>query len=520
VDSLLLFNARVRTCDPRRPAAAWVLVQSGRVAGVGSGVPPATHGAAWDLAGRVLIPAFCDAHVHLAWLATALASCDLGACPGIDAALAALAAWRGPGRGRDAAWIVGHGLDESGWPEHRLPTRDELDGAVPHRPVLLQRVCGHVGVLNAAGLARVRPGPHTDVVSGRIAEDDLYALNDALRPGAGELATVLPQVAAELHAAGITAVHDVTSPEMLDALRDTAIDLRVSCALPWRYLEGPRSGPAPHDPASYFGAHGCGDLPVERGARLRVAGLKLFLDGSLGARTAFLRAPYADAPAQRGAALHDRGELAAIVRRADAAGLQLMVHAIGDAAIDLALDVLAPVVAAGNPHRHRLEHVEVTPPDLVERLAASRLHVCVQPNFAGRWSVPGGMNEQRLGAARLRHCNAYRSLHRAGIPLAFGSDCMPLGPLFGLRSAVQHPVPEERLDAAVALDLYTRSSTELLFAEEQLGRIAPGMAADMVVLSHDLNEAWESLRVEATFHAGRLVHGGPVRPVAGPSGAC
>jgi predicted amidohydrolase YtcJ len=237
-------------------------------------------------------------------------------------------------------------------------------------------------------------------------------------------------------------------------------------------------------------------------AGLRFLGIKIFTDGSLGAHTAFLRRPYADAPATRGTPLYARQELDGLARRVDAAGYQLMVHAIGDAGLDLALDALEPVLRGGNRLRHRIEHAEVTPPDLVARLAASGVRVCVQPNFARRWSQPGGMNEQRLGE-RLVHCNAYRSLHAAGIRLAFGSDTMPLGPTYGLAGAVAHPLAPERLDAGTALHLYTAAAAELVGAT---GRIAPGSPADLVVLEVGPAAAAGGFAVEATFVAGRQVH--------------
>jgi predicted amidohydrolase YtcJ len=137
------------------------------------------------------------------------------------------------------------------------------------------------------------------------------------------------------------------------------------------------------------------------------------------------------------------------------------------------------------------------------------VRACLQPNFAARWSVPGGMNEQRLGD-RIAHCNAYRSLLEAGVPVAFGSDCMPLGPLYGLSGAVRHPQREQRIAADAALDLYTRAAAELVFAEGIHGQIRPGMAADLAVLSGDpLTGNPSHLVVDATFVTGRRAFARP-----------
>src|SRR5678815_1885476 len=121
------------------------------------------------------------------WIATAILGCDLSACDSVDAVLQALATRPGPGRGRGSEWIVGYGFDESLWRDARLPRRAELDAVDSKRPILLQRVCGHVGVVNSVALARATVGPFTDVDTGRVAEDDLYAVNDLLRPSAGDL---------------------------------------------------------------------------------------------------------------------------------------------------------------------------------------------------------------------------------------------------------------------------------------------------------------------------------------------
>ena len=521
---VLVHGGPIHTLVPGEAQRSWVLVENGRVRATGDGdLPAAPDAARVDLGGRLLLPGFCDAHAHLTWIATSLLGCDLSACDGVRSVLEALGAYGGPGRGPEGEWVVGYGFDESTWSEARLPTRADLDALEAHRPVLLQRVCGHVGVLNGRALARVPDGPHTNRDTGRIAEDDLYAVNDLLRPRVEDIERILPQVVSTLHAHGITSVHDVTSPEMLAALRRAVaaegLEANVSCSIPARYLvpvirptvRGASTGARP-DPTRFFADDGFEDLPVDRGdVRLRVLGVKLFVDGSLGARTAYLRDPYADDPTTRGVPLYEPAELAALVRRVDAAGLQLMVHAIGDAALDLALDALEPVLSGGNPHRHRLEHVEVTPPDLVERLARSGVRACVQPNFAGRWSHPGGMNAQRLGD-RLQHCNAYRTLHSAGVPLAFGSDCMPLGPLFGLRSAVAHPLVQERLDAATAMGLYTAAGANITHADAATGRIAPGLQADLVVLEGGLPESagWEAASVVGVFVRGRQVSGNPL----------
>ena len=196
---------------------------------------------------------------------------------------------------------------------------------------------------------------------------------------------------------------------------------------------------------------------------------------------------------------------------------QLMVHAIGDAALTEVIEELQPLCAAGNVLQHRLEHLEVTPPDVLERLAASGAWACVQPNFARRWSQPGGMNEQRLGAARLQQCNVYHSMQAAGVPLAFGSDCMPLGPLYGLQAAVHHPLESQRLLPEQALRYYTATPAVMCFDEAGAGLLRHGQRADLTVLSGDPFIEKPSATVVATMTDGEWVWQDPAQaPISGP----
>jgi len=235
-DSVLFHGGMVLVCDAEARVANWVWVRDGRVVALGGGTPPEVDATRTHLEGRTLVPSFCDAHLHLSWLATALSGPDLSRCTSRDDLLHAIARWQAPGRGPGGIWIVGHGFDESDWADKRLPSRADLDAVQPARPVVAMRACGHVGVLNGAALHGFAPGPHTDLASGRLAEDDLYAINDRLRPTPHDLAAALPRIAMHLHAHGITAVHDVTSPEMLAALQGVraqdALPLRVTCSLP------------------------------------------------------------------------------------------------------------------------------------------------------------------------------------------------------------------------------------------------------------------------------------------------
>ncbi|MFB6223566.1 MAG: amidohydrolase family protein, partial [Haloarcula sp.] len=172
-------------------------------------------------------------------------------------------------------------------------------------------------------------------------------------------------------------------------------------------------------------------------------------------------------------------ELRELVEAVDDADFQFAAHAIGDAAIDALLTAVESVDAADE--RHRIEHAEVLTGDLVERLAASPLVVSAQPNFH-RWAEPGGLYDERLGERRER-TNRFRDLVDAGAQLVFGSDCMPLDPLYGIQQAVTAPEQGQRLTVTEALRTYTRGGAYAGFDEDRLGTVTSGMAADFVVLS-------------------------------------
>jgi hypothetical protein len=228
---------------------------------------------------------------------------------------------------------------------------------------------------------------------------------------------------------------------------------------------------------------------------LRDGGLKVFLDGSLGGHTALLRQPYADAPTH-GRANWKPAEVASWFRRAHEARVQIHAHAIGDAAIDLGLEAFGqlPASDATPPSdatqaaprgpaaalRHRFEHFEIVHDEQVTRTAALGIVASSQPNFVGTWSGPGGMYETRLGPRYLLN-NRFQTFRAAGLRLAFGSDGMPFGPLYGIQCAVQHPLPEQRLDAAQAVWHYTAEAAWSLHWDD-VGMLRPGSFADLLIL--------------------------------------
>jgi hypothetical protein len=201
--------------------------------------------------------------------------------------------------------------------------------------------------------------------------------------------------------------------------------------------------------------------------------------------------------------VHDREKLTTLVRRAREAGLQIAVHAIGDRAARLVVDAFES--AGVRPaERARIEHLEMADDADLKRAAAMGVVASVQPNFTGEWGQHGGMYETRLGWERARRLNRFRAYADAGLPLAFGSDDMPLGPLYGMASAVDAPEPEQRVSVEEALRAYTAGAAWAGFAEGEVGALAPGMLADLVALSRDPRAGLRDVRVDMTVVGGEI----------------
>ncbi|MFB6159924.1 MAG: amidohydrolase [Haloferacaceae archaeon] len=498
---LVLTDAAVHTlAEPDRTHEA-VAVRDGRIVRVGDAydldmlVGADTRRVALD--GRVVLPGFVDAHTHLPVVGRREVHADLGGATSREAALDAL---------RDRAaevdpdeWVLGYGYDESAWGETAYLTGNDLD-AVHEGPVAAFREDLHAVSVNAAALDRLDlPDEGVERADGTptgvLVEAAATAVREQLRPDRAEARRLVAAGQAVAHARGVTAVHDmVRGPAAPRAYRDLErageLTLRVQLYY-WRdHL----------DAVEEVGlATGAGD-------RVRFGGIKTFSDGSIGARTARLADPYADAPDERGEWVVDPDALGALVDRVDDLDLRPAVHAIGDDAVDAALDAFA---AADEPgaDRYRVEHAELADDAAVERMADLGVVASVQPNFL-KWAGEGGLYEARLGDRRTRS-NRLRDLLDAGVPLAFGSDCMPLDPLFGVHHAVNAPEPAQRLDVTEALRAYTRGAAYAGFDEDRMGTVEPGRLGDLVVLDDSPWGRPESIRdvdVAMTVVGGEVVY--------------
>jgi len=499
--ALVLRNATVITMWPERPRVEDVVIADGRFASVGEPDRRPAGAEVIDLNGRTLLPGFIDSHVHLVSLGLAARSADLTGTRSLAEALERVASHAG--RLPPGGVLRAPGFDESAWPERRALTRRDLDRAAPDRPVVAIRVCGHVVVVNTRALEAIRAAAGlsekalaaagADIETGACIRAAAQYARAVVEPDSAERLEALAEGCRLALACGITTVHDLSDDAAL------YVALRAAGRLPLRAYVADHASPGEALPEPLTGA--------TADDRLWAGPVKVFADGSFGAHTAALNEPYADRPDCVGDLYTAPDALAAIIGTAHRAGRQVACHAIGDRGVEVALDAFERVLrdSPRDDHRHRIEHGELAPQAALARMHALGLIASVQPNFAGRWGRAGGLYERRLGR-RAQATNPFATMARMGIPVAFGSDGMPLGPLYGIWSAVTHPVASERVTVAAALEFATTAGAFAAFAEDALGQIAPGRRADAVVLADDPTavtpDAIGDIPVEATLVGG------------------
>lgn len=480
---------RVLATPGAEPVRARVRVMSGRIARFEPLPGPAGSNEPF------ICPGFIDSHTHPFELGLQELLANLAGAGSVEEALARL--HDRLAAGRDAGTMLGFNLDPDRLAENRYPTRDELDTVAPDLPALVYRVDGHSAVANSAGLAMLAahgvelgPAASDGVLAGPAYEQASRRFKQRLGPDT--IAAAFGLAAGLAARQGVTTLaalvgNDDLSPAGWRALV-CALETQPVRMVAWLQTTSPR-------------------LAVELG-QPRVGGC-ILIDGSFGSHTAALNEPYADRPGTNGLLYLADRLLEQFLGEADALGLQTMVHAIGDRAVEQVVRVHESLGTGtrGNPLRHRVEHAELLSPELVERLARLKMLLGIQPAFEDRWGGPGRMYAARLGE-RWRQTNPWRGLLDAGVRLAGGSDApiTPVDPLRGIRAATRHPNPEHRLEPAEALDLFTSAAAHSLGLERKTGRIEPGLEADLVLLDSDPRAETEC-RVLATVRAGRVIHG-------------
>jgi len=476
-----------------------------------------------DLNGRLVVPGFNDAHVHLLDGGFGLLSVELR-----DARNEREVASRLADHARTqpkGSWLLRGNWDHEAWPSKTLPSRGLVDPVTPDHPAFLNRLDGHMSLANSlalrlAGITRDTPDPPGGTIVRDAAGEPTGVLKDRAEelvrrviPGPSnernrDAARAALALAARL---GVTTIQDNSVIAALPTYQDVRARGELTARLSvWR----PIAALAALKEAGI--RTGLGDDWIRFGP------LKILADGSLGAATAAFFEPYEDEPANRGLLLYPVEELEALVREADGAGFQLAVHAIGDRANALVLDAFEKAVAVNGPRdrRLRIEHAQTVRRSDLARYRALGVIASVQP-----WHCVDDMRwaRDRIGPGRAGDAYRLRSFADAGVPLAFGTDWYvePLDPRLNLFAAVarRRPdgdptwFPEEAIALEDALDAYTRGSAHAEFAERDKGTLETGKLADLVVFGADLFDLPPreilTTPVEMTVVGGRVVHPAP-----------
>jgi predicted amidohydrolase YtcJ len=529
---LIITNAKIWTVDKTRPHAEALAVLGDRIVAVGSAADVDTwHGPqtkVLDAQGKLLLPGFNDAHVHFVDGGDHLQAVQLK-----DAASPAEFARKIGDRAKTTAkgeWIIGGDWDEQKWSPPNLPTKELVDAVTPDTPVWVNRYDGHESLANSVTLRLAGITAKTaDPPGGQIVRDEQGNPTGVLKDAAQDLVNkVMPPMTpahrlraiqqAMDHAAslGVTSVQDM-NPSYDDV--KAYAELEEKGALTVRIYAAPMETNW-KDQARVGIRHAFG-TPL-----LRMGAVKGYADGSLGSETAYFFDPYTDAPNTHGLLSDEMHPVSAMQQRlrgADAAGLQLCVHAIGDRAISMTLDIFTQIEKTNGrrDRRWRIEHSQHLAAKDFARYAKLGVIASVQPYHAiddGRWA------EARIGPDRIKRTYAFRTFLENGVRLAFGTDWFvaPLSPMWSVYAAVTRAtldgktpggwVPEQKLTVTEAVEAYTMGSAYAEFQEKEKGSITPGKLADLVVLSDDIFKippaAIKNVKVEATYLGGRLVYGG------------
>ncbi|MEM2579476.1 MAG: amidohydrolase [Desulfurococcaceae archaeon] len=482
VEALLIVNGRVIYAGDREVVETAIKVLGGELL---------------DLGGRVVLPGFIDSHVHLDELGIYLNTLDLRGVRSIAELKEKL---RKHAERTETTWILGHGWDQELFEEKRWPTRWDLDEVVIDKPVMLTRICLHAAVLNtkameltgllnahSLGVVRDENGVPTGIVKEEAFDNAREKFKETLTESDYE--KFIEDATRYAASQGVTTVGFVSCDERslkaLSKLREEGrLSIRVRVYLSpgrrvsncWEILEALKK------------------LSIRRGFgddMLKIMGVKILVDGSLGARTAWLTKPYSDDPSTSGCPNISEEALESIVKEAHEAGLQVAIHGIGDRAIDMIISVFKRLRGVER-RRHRVEHASVLREDQVEEMSKLGITVSAQPHFI----ITDWWAEKRLGKERARWLYSFKTMMEKGIVVGFGTDSPvePLNPWETIYAAVTRgkyegisyyeSTAKESLTLEEALQAYTWGSAYIMFEEDLVGLTEEGLA-DFIIIDKD-----------------------------------
>jgi predicted amidohydrolase YtcJ len=529
--TLIMTNATIYTVDKQRPRADAIAVIGHRIVDVGSSAEidlwrgPETK--VINAGGKLVLPGFNDSHVHFITGGAQLDQFDLKDA-GTPQEFAKRIATQ-VGKTAKGEWILGGDWDETKWPKPQLPTKELVDVETGDTPIFVNRYDGHESLANSAAMKLAGLNAKTPDVPGGVIDRDASGNPTGIFKDAAQdlINKVIPPMSHErrLRAArralehavslGVTSVQHM-NPEFADVA--VYSELAEKGELTARIYAVPME-------TNWQDQAKIGIRQSWGSAYLRLGAVKGFADGSLGSGTAYMFEPFADQPRNHGLLSDEMNPPSAMLARlmqADAAGLQLRIHAIGDRAIAMILDIFSDIEKEHGYHDQRftIEHAQHMAEKDFDRFAKLHVIASMQPYHAiddGRWA------EKRLGHRRARYSYAWRSFLDHHVPLAFWTDwpVAPLNPMLGLYAAVTRAtldgmnpggwVPEEKISLSEAVEAYTMGSAFAEFQENEKGSITPGKLADMVILSDNIfdlkPEAIRNVKVKTTILGGKVVYG-------------
>ncbi len=501
---LVIRQAHIWTGDEAQPWASALAIQGGRIVAIGDDTVVTDligpHTELIESPAGLVLPGFIDSHVHMMASGAELSSVQLRDAQTPDEFSRRIGEFAS--NMQSGEWMLGGTWDHQNW-GGELPQRDWVDELTAENPILVMRLDGHMALANSAALTLAGVDKYTvDVEGGEIIRDEQGNPTGLLKDNAMNLVSRVIPAASEaqqdqaleqamdyLAERGVTSVHDMAySWDSLATYRrahaKAGLRTRIYANVPladWRQL------------AEDVAINGRGD------EWLRIGGLKGFMDGSLGSHTAAFFEPFTDTPTDRGFFVTAPEDVERRAIAADAQGLQLVIHAIGDRANAALLDIFDKTVRANGPRdrRSRIEHAQHLRPQEIARIAETAIIPSMQPYHAiddGRWA------DAVIGPERAQFTYAFRSLMEAGIPVAFGSDwsVAPASPVLGIYAATTrqtldgaHPegwVPEQKITVEQALIAYTRNGAYASFEEDSKGSLTVGKLADVVILDRDITD--------------------------------
>jgi predicted amidohydrolase YtcJ len=513
---IVILNANVTTLNPRQPKAEAIAIHNGKIVAVGSNeeIRKYMNGKTKviDAKNKMIVPGFVDCHAHMLGFGKSLKTVDLRDVKSIREMQLKLSNYcrENP----EKSWILGEQWDQEKFAEKRYPTRWDLDEAVSDKPVFIIRVCGHAGVVNSEALRLAGITRDTMVNDGKVCVDEATGepngilLENAMeliwraipRPGLKEVEEKCLSACRRAAEVGLTCVHwMVESAEEISAIQRLCskgeLPIRVYLGIPVNLLDN---------------LVNLGLLTGFGNDMVKIGFVKILADGSLGARTAALNAPYSDDPTTSGKMLYTQRQLNKLIFKAHRAGLQLAVHAIGDRCLEMVLKAFEKSLREypRENHRHRIEHCSLLNSRLIRRMKRLGLIASIQPHFvvSDFWIL------DRVGRERTRWVYPFKTLIREGIIVASSSDypVEPLNPILGIWAATNRSFADENLTVEEALKTYTINAAYASFSEEKSGTIEVGKFADLTILSDDLFSIppykIRDVTVEMTIVNGKIVY--------------